>query len=154
VRQTFGAGSPLPEDLFPALYQRFAEPDAWRVFEDVLPAFQAMIDRGVRLGVISNWDERLEPLLRGLGLYKWFDAVVVSCQVRSAKPSPLIFRYALEKLGLAAASVLHVGDRMKEDVEGARAAGMRAVLIDRGLDGALQGAIRGMGELLPLIATD
>src|SRR5262245_28296146 len=49
--------------FFAALYDRFAEPIAWRVFDDVLPALESLTMRGLKLGLISNWDERLRPLL-------------------------------------------------------------------------------------------
>ena len=86
---------------------------------------------GVRLAVVSNWDERLEPLLRRLRLHSYFEAVAVSCDVGFTKPSPVIFAHALRKLGVAPEVAMHVGDRVREDVEGARAAGMTAALVHR-----------------------
>jgi putative hydrolase of the HAD superfamily len=131
VRATFGAGVPLPPEFFPAVYERFAEPDTWRVFDDVVPALDALAARGLRLAVISNWDERLEPLLRRLELHRRFEAVVVSCAVGATKPSPAIFAQALQRLGLPAGAVLHVGDGEREDWAGARGAGLAAVLLQR-----------------------
>src|SRR5215475_3144489 len=57
--------------FFAALYDRFAEPTAWRVFDDVLPALESLTNRGVKLGLISNWDERLKPLLARLRLDRY-----------------------------------------------------------------------------------
>lgn len=132
VERSFaGIAEPLPNGCFAAVYERFAEPDAWQVFEDVLPALETLARLGVRLGVISNWDERLEPLLERLGLRRHFEIVVVSCHAGFTKPAAEIFRRAAEQLALAPGLILHVGDSRAEDVEGARFAGLHARLIRR-----------------------
>jgi putative hydrolase of the HAD superfamily len=66
VDATFRGLIPVPpsRSFFPTLYERFAEPGAWRIYEDALPVLEAQAARGVKLGIISNWDERLRPLLR------------------------------------------------------------------------------------------
>jgi putative hydrolase of the HAD superfamily len=132
VREAFGerAGE-LPEGFFPAVYERFAEPDVWRVFEDVRPVLAALRERGVRMGVISNWDDRLQPLLRALELHECFDVVVVSYAAGVTKPSPAIFKAALRGLRLEAHEVLHLGDSEREDVAGARGAGLHALKVER-----------------------
>ncbi|MBI3848723.1 MAG: HAD-IA family hydrolase [Verrucomicrobia bacterium] len=119
------------ETFFSELYERFGTGDAWRIFDDVLPALDALATAGVRLAVISNWDERLRPLLQQLKLSDYFETVIVSCEAGFAKPSPVIFEHALKKLGLPPGSILHVGDNLSADVQGARGAGLRAVRIDR-----------------------
>jgi len=143
VRLTFGArAGELPEAFFPAVYQRFARPDAWRIYEDVRPALAALSARGFRLAAVSNWDERLVPLLGRLGLDEYFDALVVSCEAGHTKPAPEIFHLAARRLRLEPNQVLHIGDSEREDVQGAMAAGLRARRIDR----------RGNGDLRTLIA--
>jgi putative hydrolase of the HAD superfamily len=134
VDETFrGLAEPLPSQaFFPHLYDAFAKPSAWRIFDDVLPALQKLRAAGITLGVISNWDERLRPLLRRLGLAKFFHAVVVSCDVGHSKPSPLIFREAARALQLPPEAILHVGDSFAMDVRGARAAGFLALHLHRG----------------------
>jgi putative hydrolase of the HAD superfamily len=119
------------ETFFPELYERFGAPDAWQIFDDVLPALDALATAGIRLAVISNWDERLQPLLHQLKLADYFETIIVSCEAGFAKPSPVIFEHALKKLGLPPESILHVGDNLSADVQGARGAGLRAVRIDR-----------------------
>ena len=71
-----------------------------------------------------------------LGLASYFDAILASAEVGFAKPAPEIFRAAADRLGLAPGAILHVGDTLSEDFEGARAAGFRAVLLDREGGGA------------------
>lgn len=152
VRVTFGDGVALPPEFSTAVYERFAEPDTWRVFDDVLPTLDALATQGLRLAAISNWDERLEPLLRSLDLHRWFEAVLVSCDVRFTKPSPVIFAHALRKLSLPAEAVLHVGDGATEDFEGARGAGLAAVLLRRDTVEAKAGGIRSLLELPSVVA--
>lgn len=79
--------------------------------------------RGLALGVVANWDCALPRHLEALGL-RGFSIVVTSADVGVAKPDPAIFRFALERLGVAAGRALHVGDE-PADAEGAVAAGMR-----------------------------
>jgi len=119
------------EELFEGLWDYFAGADAWRVYPDVLPTFEALRARGLRLGLISNWDVRLDAILKGLGLDEWLDHVVISHQVGVEKPHPAIFRRALALCGLKPGQALHVGDSYAEDVVGARAIGMRAVWLCR-----------------------
>lgn len=123
--------TPPSRTFFPVLYGRFAEPNAWRVCGDVLPALDHLASRQLSLAIISNWDERLRPLLQRLGLHRYFDTITVSCEVAFAKPSPVIFEVAAQKLGIPAENILHVGDNRNEDVDGARSAGFQALMIDR-----------------------
>jgi putative hydrolase of the HAD superfamily len=132
--------------FFPELFERFGEPGAWRIFEDVKPAIDALAARGINLAVISNWDERLQPLLARLGLRKYFEAVIVSCEVGFSKPSPVIFEHAARKLGLAPEFILHVGDDPDDDLRGAEAAGYQSRLIERGGTGG-PGRIASLREL-------
>ena len=80
--------------------------------------------RGLRLGVVSNSDGRVEEALVAAGLRECFDVVLDSALVGVEKPDPTIFRAALAALGVAAAEALYVGDLYQVDVVGARAAGM------------------------------
>ena len=130
VRATFG--TPECHKFFPELYERFASAKVWRVFDDVRPTLLRLKNQGLKLGVISNWDERLRPLLDQLELTPFFDAIVVSNEVGHCKPSPEIFREALRLLNLPGAEVLHVGDSETEDVGGAHRAGLQAVIRQTG----------------------
>jgi putative hydrolase of the HAD superfamily len=138
---------PPSRTFFAELYARFAEPDTWRVFPDVLPTLGALAVRGLKLGVISNWDERLRPLLERLELAHHFEAIVVSREVGCAKPSRSIFRLAVENLGLPPEAVLHVGDDESMDVRGARAADLSALLLKRTARAAKPGQVTSLGEL-------
>jgi putative hydrolase of the HAD superfamily len=141
---------PPSRSFFPELYKRFSAPDAWRIFEDVVPTLDALTARGLKLGVISNWDERLRPLLEQLKLAGYFEVIVVSREVRASKPSRAIFQQAVRRLGLPSEAVLHVGDSRSMDVRGARAAGLSALLLERAACGARAGRIKSLRELCGL----
>jgi putative hydrolase of the HAD superfamily len=133
VRQSFGMyGAELPEEFFPAVYERFAQPDVWIVYGDVVRTLEDLAASELKLGIISNWDDRLIPLLERLGLKKYFDTIIVSCNVGFTKPSPVIFEQAVRWLKVRPENLLHVGDSPKEDIEGAKAAGFHTRQIARG----------------------
>jgi putative hydrolase of the HAD superfamily len=114
------------------LFHRFGGPEAWEVYPEVRSVLAALQGQGLLLAVISNWDERLPLLLERLALTPFFAAVVISSEVGVEKPDRRIFAEALRRLGVAPEAAVHVGDSPLEDVEGAIAAGMEAVLLDRG----------------------
>jgi len=125
------AGAPqAPLDLQHQLFDRFADPSLWLVYDDVPDRLAHWHHRGLRLAVVSNFDQRLHGLLEGLGLARWMELVVVSSQAGAAKPSPEPFRQALAGLGLGPDQAWRVGDS-PEDAEGARAAGLRCLLVRR-----------------------
>lgn len=140
----------LARRALPDLRDAFADPAAWRVFDDVVPALTTLRRAGVRLAVVSNWDSRLPRLLDDLGLSAHLDAIVVSCREGREKPDPALFLTALARIGGRAATALHVGDRPDLDGIGARAAGVDAVLVDR--SGARAGSIRDFGALPAIVA--
>jgi len=114
---------------FDDLYEVFAHRDAWRLDPDAAGVIQELRGRGLHVGVISNWDERLRQLLHEFDLTGSLDSITVSCEVKAEKPAPAIFQAALRAAGVKAPEALHVGDSYEEDVRGAKAAGMRAVLV-------------------------
>jgi putative hydrolase of the HAD superfamily len=144
-------GAPPPSRFAAAeLYHRFGAAEAWEVYPEVRGTLAALRAKGLRLGVVSNWDERLPLLLERLGLAQSFEAVVCSSGVGVEKPDRRIFRRALELLAVGPESALHVGDHRLEDVEGATAAGMHAVQLDRRGSG---GGLADLTELPHLVDT-
>jgi putative hydrolase of the HAD superfamily len=119
-------------------------------YPDVLPTLAAL--RGRTLVVVSNWDCSLADWLGPAGLLEHFQGVVTSGEVGVAKPGRGIFERALELAGAGPGDAVHVGDSLANDVAGARAAGIRPVLVAR--DGSPpEGveAIRSMAELPALL---
>ncbi|HTL17816.1 MAG TPA: HAD-IA family hydrolase [Patescibacteria group bacterium] len=125
------ARTPPSLTFFEELYSRFMSPEVWRTFPDVHHALETLRSRGLKLAVISNWDERLRPLLHSLELNRYFEEIVISCEVGAAKPYVRIFSHAAEALKLSPGEILHVGDDPIADVGGAHSAGFKAVLLDR-----------------------
>ncbi|MBI4115252.1 MAG: HAD-IA family hydrolase [Candidatus Omnitrophica bacterium] len=117
--------------FFEELYHRFASPEVWRLFPDVLPSLKELKRKRKILGVVSNWDSRLFGICRDLGLNDYFDFVLASAVVGSAKPSPKIFQEALKHAQVEPGEALHVGDSIEDDILGAQKAGVHALFLDR-----------------------
>jgi putative hydrolase of the HAD superfamily len=123
-------------------------------FPDTVPALRALRAAGVRLVAASNWDVSLHEQLERTGLTPLLDGALSSAEVGSPKPDPEIFTRALALAGAQPEEALHVGDDPVADVDGAIAAGMTPVLIDR--DGVLEPPpgvrrIASLAELPPLV---
>ena len=133
VREVFdGLGSfPRFDQFFDEIFERFRGREFWRVYDDVAPALAELKRRGLRLGIVSNFDSRLYDVLRACRLDHFFDSVHISASVGAAKPDAAIFQAALNHYAIEARQAWHVGDNLREDVEGAMAAGVNAALLDR-----------------------
>lgn len=101
------------------------------VVERSAESLERLRSAGLRLGVVSNSDGRVEQALEAAGLRGYFDVVIDSALVGIEKPDPRIFHAALEALGVSPEEALYVGDLYEVDVIGARAAGMEAVLLGK-----------------------
>jgi putative hydrolase of the HAD superfamily len=112
------------------LTRMHAEQPLWSgIAGDAHDALTRLRRAGLKLGVVSNSDGRVEDALRAAGLRPYFDVVVDSSLAGVEKPDPAIFRAALETLGVRPAEALYVGDLYEVDVLGANAAGIPAVLL-------------------------
>jgi putative hydrolase of the HAD superfamily len=133
VRAVFDTLGSFPrfEEFFDEIFERFRGGEFWRVYDDVAPSLTELKRRGLKLGVISNFDSRLYDVLSASELDRFFDSVHVSTRVGAAKPDPAIFRAALNYHAVEARQAWHVGDNLREDVEGAMAIGINTILLDR-----------------------
>ena len=133
VAGVFGEAARAPgfDDFFDEVFAHYAAPDAWHVYEEVPQVLASLRALGLRLVVTSNFDSRLHGILAGTGLRAAVDAVVCSGEAGAAKPDTRIFARACEAVGCRAAETLHVGDDRRADLEGALAAGLRALLVLR-----------------------
>lgn len=103
----------------------------FRAFPDAAPALAALRERGLQLVCVSNWDISLDEVLARCGVRETLDGVVSSAVAGARKPDAAIFARALELADCRPGEALHVGDTPEEDIEGARAAGIRPLLVDR-----------------------
>jgi putative hydrolase of the HAD superfamily len=124
-------GAPVNRELAEALFAAFSDPAGYRLFDDVRPALEELAGRGVKLGVVSNFEPWLEDVLALQGVDHLFAAVAISGKLGVAKPDPEIFHWAIREAGADPAATVHVGDQPANDVDAARAAGIIPVLIDR-----------------------
>ena len=121
-------------------------------FEDARDGLLTLRERGHRLVIVSNWDCSLPEWLGPTGLLNLVDAVVTSAGVGAAKPDPAIFRRALSLAEVAPSEAVHVGDSLDNDVAGARAVGIRPILVQREGDApAGVEAVRFLTELPSLL---
>lgn len=132
VRQTFQAvDSTVRFDdaagLYDELFMHYASPGAWRLRGGALALLDALDAAGVRVGVVSNFDLRLGPLLDGLGVGPRLACIVLPAHCGARKPDPAIFQAAARALGLEARSIVMVGDDPEKDLDGARDAGLQAL---------------------------
>lgn len=119
------------DNFFDDVYECFAGKCAWKVYDDVIPALTTLKEKGIKLAALSNFDSRIENVFYELEIDQYFDAIHYSSRIGFAKPDPQIFQYALNYHNSPPHKTVHVGDRLREDVEGALAAGITPVLIDR-----------------------
>jgi len=148
---------PLPEAFYRRLGELFMVTSHWHIFPDAYPALTALQERGLTVGAVSNWVWNLPELLHALDLVRHFDFIAASARIGFEKPHPRIFEWALEQAGVDPGNVIHVGDHVGADIEGARAVGIDGVLIDRNEryrpedvpDGVP--VIHSLDELLPIV---
>jgi putative hydrolase of the HAD superfamily len=112
-----------------AMTRAWEQAEHFELYEDAVPVLDDLRRRGLRLGLLSNTSRDLERFVEHHGLD--VDAVLTSRAHGKTKPHETIFRAMLDRLGVEPGAAAMVGDTLEDDVEGARAIGMRAVLVDR-----------------------
>ena len=117
--------------FFAELYKCFATAEPWFVYPDVRPALNHWRRLGIELGVLSNFDSRLYSVLQALNLSQFFFSITISTEVGAAKPDPQIFAAGLKKHQCTADVAWHIGDSLKDDYQGAKASGLKAIWLKR-----------------------
>ncbi|MEN9216112.1 MAG: HAD-IA family hydrolase [Gloeomargarita sp. HHBFW_bins_162] len=136
TEQTFAQAGGLAQikdfgAFFPQVYATFATADPWELYPDTLPALRYWQAQGIPVGVISNFDGRLDSVLAALGLSDLIQTVTISSRVGAAKPEAPIFQAAWQSLGQPDFPLWHIGDSWSADVLGARAMGWRGIHLCR-----------------------
>src|SRR5262249_54901927 len=131
-----GIGFVLPDDVLQhiVVLDHSAYSNSMHVDDETLDTLRELRARGLRLGIVSNMTLRADLMrqdLDRLGIGPLVDATAFSSETGVRKPDPRMFRTALERVGAGAAESVFVGDRLLDDVLGAREAGMRTVLTRR-----------------------
>lgn len=117
--------------FFHRLYYHFNTAEPWYVYPDVPLALINWRRLGVELGVLSNFDSRLYSVLKSLGLNSYFSSITISSQAFAAKPDAKIFQVALQQHNCEPEDAWHIGDSIRDDYHGAKAAGIRGIWINR-----------------------
>lgn len=134
------------DEYFDEVFHAFEGTAYWTLYPETLSVLKTLKEQGMELGIISNFDSRLFTVLRGLGLADFFDTVTISTLAHVAKPSSRIFQCALEKHAVDPDEAIHVGDSVRDDLEGACRAGLHGVLVDREGDQVLSHSLQADGR--------
>lgn len=117
------------EEVFDTLWNEFAKPGRWSILPGVEETLHTLQNIKLRLFVLSNNDERIHTVFNGLSIGRFFEEIFASSELGAEKPSPRIFKYVQERIGITGKHILHVGDSPKEDIQGAQDAGWHAALV-------------------------
>jgi putative hydrolase of the HAD superfamily len=159
IEQMGGAGEKV-DACAREIYDEWASCRHFELFDEVPAVLRALAGRGLRIGLISNSHRSLESFQSHFELGGLIDATISSPDYGFMKPHPSIFSEALRRLGVEPSDALMVGDSIRDDVEGALRAGMRAALVHRSAgphpraaELAARGVpiIRSLRELLDLV---
>jgi putative hydrolase of the HAD superfamily len=137
-----------PDCCFAALYEHFRRPESWECAADAETVLHELARRGYVLGLASNFDERLRHVAEGLPALRPVRHFVISAEVGWRKPAPAFFAAIRKETGLAPECILFIGDDPENDFDGARAAGMRALLFDPHNRHPERPCLVGLAELL------
>ena len=163
IDEVFAAAAVEPTPAEMAAYYAWWEEHTY-TDPEVKPLLAALRERGIRVGVLSNtlWPRtEHERVFRRDGVAELIDAAVYTSEIEWTKPHPEAFRAAREAVGVAdPAACVFVGDRLWDDVHGARSVGMRAVLVPHsdipafqvgGDEGEPDAVVQRLADLLPLV---
>jgi len=130
VQSVFPQSGPV-HGLFEDLWEHFAQAEHWRLYADVIPAWESLIERGLTVHVASNFDARLHAIGAELFPRELVTNVWTSAEIGWRKPSRYFFDHVVWQLGGVAHPLVYVGDQWRLDVLPARSRGLGAVQIDR-----------------------
>lgn len=130
----------------------------WQLFEATIPTLKKLKEKGIGVGLISNWNHTARDVLEETGIISYLDHIIISSEVDIEKPNEQIFEIALEQANVNASDCLYVGDNYYDDVIGSRKVGMNSILINplgkKGIE-ELEGVqiISNIKDLLPIVET-
>ncbi len=137
--------------LFIDLWKHFARAEHWRLTDDAAEVWSTLSQQGLRLGIASNFDDRLDKICRRLEPFTSCRDVFASSRLRVRKPHVDFFRRIERHLGCQSDELMLVGDDEQNDYQAARAAGWRAVLIDPAVETSDGERIARLGDLPSLL---
>lgn len=132
VQESISHLEPQPADfdrLFKDLWQEFSHGHRWKPEPTARETLSELRARGYTTGLLTNWDQRVRRVVTETGFHDSFDHIFVSSEIGHEKPDRPIFAHCESKLELAPDQILHIGDSLQHDIEGATAAGWNAIRI-------------------------
>lgn len=141
------------EPLFAALWDHFAQPASWRLCPGAAECWEKLTERGLTLGIASNFDGRLETICRGLAPLDACRHLFISSRLGVRKPHPAFFAAIASELQIAPERLLLAGDDLENDYLAAQAAGWRTILIDPQDRYEVERRIGSLAELPQRLAT-
>lgn len=129
IVQGMGGDAGRAREIATEIERAWERSENFDLYEDVLPVLEELRRHGLKIGLVSNGARDIDEFVAHHSLD--VDAAIGSRTHGKVKPDPSIFRAALERLGVEPEETVMVGDTLADDVEGARAIGMRAFLVDR-----------------------
>jgi putative hydrolase of the HAD superfamily len=135
IIERMGGSGPAVDACAEEIYREWAACRHFELYDDVLPTLRTLRARGYLIGLISNTHRSLEAFQSHFELDELVSAAVASCEHGYNKPHPSIFRTALRLLAVSPDEAVMVGDSYTHDIAGARAVGMKAVLLQRAARG-------------------
>lgn len=118
-------------NIFESIFADFSKATVWAIYPDVMPVFNELKRKNIKLGLVSNFDSRLEMILSELGIINYFNCLSYSGKVGFSKPDPRIFQHALMNLNCLPEETLYIGDSLDNDYVPANDLNINAYLINR-----------------------
>jgi len=134
--------------VFEELWEHFARPEHWRIYDDAPATLEQLRQRGFRLGIASNFDQRLWQIVAGHAPLQACEGVFFSSEIGYAKPDVRFFRSIEQQLDVLPEALALVGDDSVNDHQGALAAGWQSIFLCRDGGPSDSASIRGLQELL------
>lgn len=155
VSESISHLSPQPADfekLFQDLWDEFSNGHRWRPEPTAAETLTELRKRGYRTALLTNWDQRVRRVVAETGFSNSFDHLFVSSEIGHEKPDPEIFAHCQTHLQLEPHQILHIGDSLQHDIEGAQAAGWHAIRIaEEEHESANYHSIQTLSELLKIL---
>lgn len=129
-KSSLSAPAPELEACFDSLFDHYAQPTSWALYPETAFFLEAASKIGT-IAVVSNFDNRLAPILNGLGIGSFFKDVITSADALARKPDQKIFDFALKRLNFRAEETCFCGDSYEADYLGASSAGIRSFHLKR-----------------------
>ncbi|MCH6256649.1 HAD-IA family hydrolase [Puniceicoccaceae bacterium K14] len=115
--------------LFRDMWETFSHGEQWRASSGAFETLEALRNQGFKIALLTNWDSRVRRVLKENGFERLFDYLFISSEIGHEKPDVETFRHVELATSLKPKDILHVGDSLKHDIEGATKAGWTSVLI-------------------------